>query len=74
MMRARQDRDGLWVVTEGQRWWSVHIHPSGASTIRNEKLMPVKPHGALGKRLLRAVAEAQGRRRVREETASSARS
>lgn len=60
-MRAKQDRDGLWVVTEGQRWWSVYLR--GKAAIYNEKLTPVKADGALGKRILRAVAEAQCRGR-----------
>lgn len=61
MMRARYSAtDNLWEVREGERWWSVSIRPSGAAHICNEKLSVIKPHGALGKRILAAVAKAQG--------------
>ncbi len=64
MMRARfHATDDLWEVREGERWWTVSIRPSGAAHICNEKLTVVNPHGALGKRILRAVADAQGARR-----------
>lgn len=63
-MRARYDsHDDFWEVRDGNRWWTVHIRPSGAAHICNEKLTVVKPHGALGKRILRAIAAAQGARR-----------
>lgn len=59
MMRARFDRgSGLWEVREGKRWWTVS---ASNNAIFNEKLQPIKPNGELGKRILRAVAEAQCR-------------
>lgn len=61
MMRARYfAADNLWEVREGERWWTVSIRPSGAAHICNEKLSVIKPHGALGKRILAAIAKAQG--------------
>lgn len=61
MMRARfSARDGMWEVREGNRWWTVS---ASNNAIFNEKLQPIKPIGALGKRILRAVAEAQCRGR-----------
>lgn len=63
-MRARYYAPGeIWEVREGARWWTVSIHPSGAALICNEKLTVVKPHGALGKRILAAIAKAQGEAR-----------
>lgn len=61
MMRARFDKhSGLWEVREGSRWWTVS---ASNSAIFNEKLTPIKTTGELGKRILRAVADAQCRGR-----------
>ena len=64
-MRARKEKDGLWIVTEGRRWWTVHIKNSGAAYICNEHLTVIRPHGALGKRIISAVAAAQALSRRR---------
>lgn len=67
-MHARfDDHDDFWEVRDGNRWWTVHIRPSGAAHICNEKLAVVKPSGALGKRILRAVAAARSTHAVERE-------
>lgn len=62
-MHARKVNQHLFVVNDGDREWAVMYSPSGYMTITNEKVQRIKPDGALGKRILRAVAEAQCRGR-----------
>lgn len=57
-------REGLWEVREGKRWWTVSIGANGAAYICNENLGVIKPDGALGKNILRAVNHALGPNRA----------
>jgi len=53
--------EDLWEVRDGDRWWTVHLPVyKGPAHICNEQLVVIKSDGALGKRILRAVAVAQG--------------
>ena len=56
---ARRDDGGLFVVSRGQRWWTVHFAEGKPPYILNENLRQVKSDGQLGRQILRACRPAR---------------
>jgi hypothetical protein len=60
-MKAKLGNEGIWVISEGNAWWTATLQTDGWYILTNDTFRKISPGGRLGKKIVAAIERARAK-------------